>query len=163
MLEGLEFLVHESWKRWTPDNLYPSMLIAQENYLNMYFPLSGVHYTLNSIISTFIMSRTLQYPETLGNRCSWFKSHSLSLHFSPLYHKICHSCKPPQKSTRTFALRHVSRTPLSCSIVLHVLHCHAPHILPIFTWSYGLLNHNNIVDHRNRSCKTLSLILILMK
>ena len=46
-------------------------------------------YTLNSVISTSIMSHTLSYPETLGSRCSQFKSHSLS-HFSPLYHEICH-------------------------------------------------------------------------
>jgi hypothetical protein len=47
------------------------------------------------------MSHTLQYPETLRNGCSYFKSHSLLSHFSPLFHQ----CKPPKKSNHTLTLR----------------------------------------------------------
>ena len=65
-------------------------------------------YILNSVISTLIISLTLQYPKTLGNGCSYFKSYSLLSHFSPLHRNFCHYCKPPKKSTHTLALRHVS-------------------------------------------------------
>jgi hypothetical protein len=72
-------------------------------------------YTLNSI-----MSLTHSYSnETLGNGCSWFKSHFLLSHFSPLYDKFCHKHKLPKKSTHTLTLRHVSicgvSTSYSCS------------------------------------------------
>ena len=48
----------------------------------------------------------------------WFKSHSLLSHFSPLYHKICHQCKPPKKSTHTPALHQVSTCGVSPSYFL---------------------------------------------
>jgi hypothetical protein len=41
-----------------------------------------------SIMSTSIMSPTLYYPETLGNGCLYFESHSLLSPFSLLYHKF---------------------------------------------------------------------------
>ena len=60
------------------------------------------NYILNSVISTPIISLILQYPETLGNGCSQFKSCPLLSHFSPLYHDFfCHQCKPAKKSTHT--------------------------------------------------------------
>ena len=46
------------------------------------------------------MSLPLLYPETLGNECSQFKSPSLLLHFSFIYHRLQHNffciciCKP---------------------------------------------------------------------
>ena len=40
-------------------------------------------YTLNSIISTTLMSLLLLYHETLWNGCSWFRSHSLLSYFLP--------------------------------------------------------------------------------
>ena len=36
-------------------------------------------------------------------------------HIFPLYHKVCHLCKPPKKSTHTLALHHVSICGVSSS------------------------------------------------
>ena len=70
-------------------------------------------YTLNSVISTFIMLHTLKYPETLGNICSQFKLHSLLSHFSPLYHEICHQANHQRNQP----------TPSHCAMCQHV-ECH---------------------------------------
>ena len=45
----------------------------------------------------------------------FFKSHSFLSHFSLLYDKCCHQCKPPKKSTHNLALCHVSICGLSPS------------------------------------------------
>ena len=48
--------------------------------------MEQMKHTLNSVISTSIMSLLPLISETLGNKYSQFKSHSLMSHFSPLYH-----------------------------------------------------------------------------
>ena len=48
-------------------------------------PLWTLTHTLKSLISTSLISLLFLCPQTLGNSCSQFKSHSLS-HFPPIFH-----------------------------------------------------------------------------
>jgi hypothetical protein len=50
-----------------------------------------LYYTLNSVISTSLMSLFLLYPEALGNRHPQFESHNLLSNFPLIYHSCFHS------------------------------------------------------------------------